>query len=262
MLYYSAKKVLFLILPKKYLLKFEQKLRYLFALCYKGKAVYCPICETDFKKFIPLHPKKEKTNYLCPNCGSAQRQRLLFLYLSAKCLILTDPIAFLHFSPRPCLVHKLKQFPGLTYITSDPVDKTMDRNFDLTAIDDLNESYDLIVCYHILEHISDDRKAMREIHRILKSSGMALFQVPYWHKQTYEDPRLKSPDKRLEAFGQKDHVRIYGYQDFIKRLTTTGFQVTPVAYAKQLGKQICTKYGLDEEEVIFVCRKSAHPSSN
>jgi predicted SAM-dependent methyltransferase len=262
MFYHKAKQILLLLIPKNILLKLENRLRRLFALPYKGDGVYCPICAMEFRKFIPLNPNKVKTNYLCPQCGSAQRQRLLYLYLSAKCLILTEPINLLHFSPRPCLINKLKQIPGLTYVTSDPTAKNMDRNHDLTDIDEGDNSYDLIVCYHILEHIIEDRKAMQEIFRILKPSGTALFQVPFWDKETYEDSALTSPEQRLKAFGQKDHVRIYGYQDFINRLSNAGFQVTPVTYAKQLGPKICTKYGLDEEEVIFVCRKNNVLSSN
>ena len=262
MIYHKTKQILFLVIPKSILFKLEKNLRRLFALFYKGDGVYCPICAMDFKKFIPLNPNKIKTNYLCPRCGSAQRHRLLYLYLSAKCLILTEPINLLHFSPRPCLVNKLKQIPGLTYITSDPTAANMDRNYDITHIDERDKSYDLIVCYHILEHIIEDHKAMRGIYRILKPSGMALFQVPFWDKETYEDAALKKPEQRLKAFRQNDHVRIYGYQDFINRLSNAGFQVTPVTYAKQLGSQICSKYGLDEEEVIFVCRKNNAASSN
>jgi SAM-dependent methyltransferase len=255
MIYHKAKQVLYLLLPKSILYKFERFLRNVFALFYKGNNVYCPICECHFKKFIPLNPNIENTNFLCPKCGSAQRQRLLWLYISGKFLILTERLTFIHFSPRSCLVNKLKSIAGLTYITSDPVDKKMDRNYDLTGIEENDARYDLAVCYHIMEHIHDDRKAMREIYRILKSTGTALLQVPYWEKETYENPAIDSPEIRRKTFGQQDHVRIYGYQDFIDRLTLTGFQVTPVKYGQQLGQQICHKYGLDQDEVIFVCRK-------
>jgi SAM-dependent methyltransferase len=256
MIYHKAKQVLFLLLPKRILYKFERFLRTVFALFYKGNKVYCPICDKTFKKFIPLNPYQEKTNFLCPKCGSAQRQRLLWLYLTAKCLILTERLTLIHFSPRPCLLNKLRSIARLTYITSDPVASHMDRNHDLTHIDENDASYDLAVCYHILEHIHQDRKAMQEVYRILKSAGIALFQVPYWQKETFEDADIDSPNLRRKTFGQQDHVRIYGYHDFIDRLQQTGFQVTPVSYAQQLGAQICNKYGLNQDEVIFVCQKA------
>jgi SAM-dependent methyltransferase len=255
MIYHKLKQILFLVFPENILYKFERLLRNIFALFYKGNQVYCPICEQHFKKFIPLNPDKEKTNLLCPKCGSAQRQRLLWLYISGKFLVLTETLSLIHFSPRPCLVHKLRSISGLTYITSDPVAGHMDRHYDLTHIDERDACYDLVVCYHILEHIRDDRKAMHEIYRILKLTGIALFQVPYHEKETYEDPGIDSSAKRREAYGQQDHLRIYGYHDFIDRLKQTGFHVTPVQYAQQLGPVICAKYGLNEDEVIFVCRK-------
>jgi SAM-dependent methyltransferase len=255
MIYHKSKQIFLFLIPKNILNKFEKQIRSLFAFCYKGSGVTCPICERDFKRFIPLNPDKEHTNHICPRCGSAQRQRLLWLYLTAECRILSDSIYFLHFSPRPCLVNKLKTVPGLTYITSDPHEKSMDRQFDLTNVKDESEIFDLIVCYHILEHIPDDRKAMQEVYRLLKPAGIALFQVPYWEDDTYEDPDIQTPDDRRKAFGQQDHVRVYGFQDFINRLSQTGFQVIPVKYGEKLGTQTCNKYVLDEKEVIFSCRK-------
>jgi len=100
-----------------------------------------------------------------------------------------------------------------------------------------------------------ERRSRKEVYRILKTKGIALFQVPYRDGETYEDPGIQSPPERRVAFGQEDHVRIYGYLDFIDRLIRTGFKVTPTRYAKQLGAQVCSKYVLDEEEVIFICRK-------
>ena len=132
----------------------------------------------------------------------------------------------------------------------------MDRQFDLTDLNEKENMYDIVVCYHILEHISQDRKAMGEIFRILKVDGIALIQVPFWDKDTYENPDVQTSEARRDSFGQSDHVRVYGFNDFINRLTQIGFIVTPIQYAKQLGKHICQKYVLNEDEYIFVCRKS------
>ena len=255
MIYHKSKQILLKALPQILLDKFEIYFRHFFALFFRGNNAYCPICEMNFKKFIPLNYQAVDTNYLCPRCGSAQRQRLLWLYLSARCLILSDHPVLLHLSPRSCLVHKLRSIRNLTYVTSDYEKKTMDRQFDLRNIQEQNDTYDIIVCYHIMEHIQEDIKAMREIYRILKPGGVALFQVPFWDKDTFENPEIRTSEDRRVAFGQGDHVRIYGYDDFTLRLSKSGFTVTPVRYAGQLGPQICRKYVLNEDEIIFACHK-------
>src|SRR4030042_630575 len=131
MTYHTLKKVLLTYIFKKSTLRYETTLRRLYALAYRGRNVYCPICDIGFRKFIPLNPEKAVTNLLCPQCGSAQRQRLLWLYLLNECGILTFPLTILHLSPRLCLIKKLKSIKGLTYYTSDLNAKNMDLARDL-----------------------------------------------------------------------------------------------------------------------------------
>lgn len=113
------------------------------------------------------------------------------------------------------------------------------------------EVFDVVLCNHVLEHIIDDKKAMAEIFRVLKIGGIAILQVPVSHKliHTYEDCSITEPEQRKKAFGQFDHVRIYG-MDYPQRLESIGFKVEKINISQQY-----PKYGLNPEEDLFVCHK-------
>ena len=126
---------------------------------------------------------------------------------------------------------------------------------DLAAAPIRAETFDAIICIHILEHIEHDRQALRELHRILKPGGWAAVSVPIrWEKKTYEDPKVVSGAEREREFGETAHVRYYGY-DFVERLEECGFQVEP-DLGKNIDQQTRDKYGLRDDEDIFLCRKA------
>ncbi len=163
------------------------------------------------------HGEKER---LCPRCGSRARTRRLFS-------LMPDDLAgkkLLHFSPPRSLDKKLKEIKGLEYVSSDYVGefKAM-KNLNIESIDEPNSSYDLVICYHVLEHIEKDQQAMSELYRILRPGGKAIIQTPFKEGAIYEDPSIESEEERLKHFGQKDHVRIYSSQGLIERLQKTGF---------------------------------------
>ena len=112
------------------------------------------------------------------------------------------------------------------------------------------------VLIHVLEHVIDDRKAMGELFRVLRPDGWAILQSPIDSQRdtTFEDPKIVSPQDRERAFGQKDHVRIYG-RDYQERLEQAGFSVTVESYAKELGADIADKYSLIEDEGVYYCAK-------
>jgi SAM-dependent methyltransferase len=119
-----------------------------------------------------------------------------------------------------------------------------------------DDQFDCVICYHVLEHIPDDQKAMRELFRVLKPGGWAILQSPidFNHDKTFEDPSIVSPDERERFFGQNDHVRIYG-RDYKDRLEKAGFVVKVDDYVQQLGDSAIKKYGLMRDEKIHFCSK-------
>jgi len=255
MLYFYFKKVIKYLIPKRLFPVIEKPLRYFFSLLYIGSNVACPVCGGNFRRFIKLDKQDPESDLLCPRCGSGRRQRLLWLFLENEVGIASGELNILHFSPLSCLVTKLKSLKNINYITSDFEDTMADRNYDITDIDEKDDSFDMVICYHVLEHVADDRKAMQELFRILKPNGCAILQVPWKGQDTFEDSDIVLPEERKEAFGQEDHVRIYSLNDFVNRLKNAGFTVELNSYAEELGANDIKKYALKKGEIIFVCHK-------
>ncbi|MDA2918280.1 class I SAM-dependent methyltransferase [Desulfobacterota bacterium AH_259_B03_O07] len=115
----------------------------------------------------------------------------------------------------------------------------------------------MILCFYVLEHVEDDRKAMKELFRVLKPGGWAILQVPIFQDRaaTFEDPSIISPEERESVFGKKDHVRIYGL-DFKDRLECSGFKVFVDNYVSTLNPEVVKRCGLDPTEKIFFCTKT------
>ena len=131
----------------------------------------------------------------------------------------------LHFSPSRSVYRLLKKNPHIDYFSTDYEDEFLaDYKYDIKQIPLKEEFFNLIICYHILEHIEDDKKAITELHRVLKSNGTCLIQTPYKEGEIYEDFSKKTPEERLNAFGQEDHVRIYSVEGLQQRLKENGFQ--------------------------------------
>ncbi len=221
----------------------------------------CPVCGTT----APFKTRKGRKHAECPTCGAYERHRLLLHYITHRDDLLQPGSSVLHFAANRGIEKQLRAREGLRYVTAD-LFAPADLELDLTAIAQPDASWDLVLCYHVLEHVDDDRKAMAELFRIVAPGGYAIVQVPLEHGRddTYEDPSITSPEGRLEAFGQEDHVRLYGAVDFERRLADAGFSVEAVDYLAQLPPEVVTRHrlGRDEpddpaDERIFVLRKPA-----
>jgi len=191
-----------------------------------------------------------------------ERHRALWLYLTRELDIYNRDWRALHFAPEPPLRRLLTRCPRLDYLTADVDPRFARAQVDITRMQFEDESFDLVLCSHVLEHVPDDGRAMREIARVLKPDGYALLQHPidYSLPATYEDSTIVSPGARLAAFGQEDHVRWYG-PDFIDRLSTAGLCVDFVRYRDEVSAQDRDRYGLgdgDEQrgDDIYVARQS------
>jgi len=144
----------------------------------------------------------------------------------------------------------------IRYISGDLNSLVADRKIDITNINFENDYFDFIICNHVLEHIADDQKAMRELFRVLRPGGEAILQVPIskYNKKTFEDFSIILPEEREKYFGQKDHVRIYG-KDYKNRLERIGFKVELYDIKNDLNIQDIKKFGLNEEEILYIGKK-------
>ncbi len=230
---------------------------------YRGDKVICPICESSFEMFAPFGWPKRK-NARCVNCGSLERHRLIYLYLKNKTGLFNseEKIRLLHFAPERFFYNIFSQKQNIDYIPCDlhpkmyHIGKAKIYKVDITNIAFDENSFDIIICTHVLEHIPDDKLAMKELYRVMKNRGWGIFQVPidYSRERTYEDFTITSPKKREKAFGQYDHVRWYG-QDYMDRLKSAGFKVTGDNYIKNFSSEDLLKYGLFSSELIYYCQK-------
>lgn len=218
---------------------------------------YCSVCRTHSEKFIDFGMVKKRSNAQCPNCGSLERHRLLWLTLE-KIIKENDKnkIDTLHLAPDACIMNELSDNPRLNYISGDLNMGKSSLIIDLNKINIRDDKFDLIICSHVLEHVPDDIKAMRELFRILRRGGVAVIMVPLRGDKTYEDFSVTTPEERTKHFGQHDHVRIYG-MDIITRLQKGGFNVE-VYPDKNIGSnaKLTLKLINAQSNIVFICKKN------
>jgi len=161
----------------------------------------------------------------------------------------------LHVAPEPAFENRLRHDIGALYITADMFDNRAMVNMDVTNIQYPDESFDVIYCSHVLEHIPDDRKAMREFYRVLKKDGWAILLVPITVERTFEDPSVVDPVERIRLFGQVDHVRCYG-RDYVNRLKEAGFEVSVTSSDDFLTNEEIVRMGITRAAGdIYYCTK-------
>ncbi len=227
-----------------------------------GSAYECSLCLFKANQFLDGGLYKKRKHAKCPICNSLERHRQLFFILKDKADF-SGSKSLLHFAPERCLMNVLQKEPLLIYKTSH-YDKNVesDYHYDIRAIDANDKTFDYIVCSHVLEHIDDDRLAMKEMRRILKEGGIAFIQVPIWPSEkhaTYENFDITDEGDRIIHFGQFDHVRIYGL-DVLQRLQQAGFsKVEVIDLCETLDEKAIQKYGLrnfgDSRDITYVCYK-------
>jgi predicted SAM-dependent methyltransferase len=223
------------------------------AFAHRGDAVQCPICGRRFSAF---GDDWNRVNAICWRCGSHERHRALWLYLQRHPELLGDAGSLLHFAPEWCLEQRLRRVPGLRYVTTDLDPAKGELALDITALSLADASFEAIICSHVLEHVPDDRAAMRELHRVLSPRGWAIVMVPLdtGRASTYEDPAIVTPGQRELAYWQHDHVRLYA-PDIADRLSAAGFKVSTERVAAQLGPELAGRHRLLEADHLFLCRR-------
>lgn len=223
---------------------------------YAGTRRQCPICGHSARRFLAygLVPRNDAR---CPSCGSLERHRFAWLYLAQRTdLFDMRPKRVLHIAPETCFAGRFAQRIGSGYITADLRPQFVAESIDLERIPHRDDSFDVVYCSHVLEHVPDDRRAMAEMRRVLKHDGWAMILVPITSEQTIEDPSITDPHERERLFGQHDHVRRYG-PDFVERLEEAGLGVTVATVSQLVGAADAERMGLTASAGdIFHCHRT------
>jgi SAM-dependent methyltransferase len=169
---------------------------------------------------------------------------------------LSQPHQLLHIAPEQCFYKKFKSLPNLKYVTADLESPLAEIKMDIQAMPFEDNAFDVVLFNHVLEHIPDDKKAMREILRVMKPGGWAILQVPMkaGATTTFEDASITDRKERAIHFGQYDHLRLYG-KDYGTVLASQGFEVEKVNIQEQIGPELTHKYRFMEGELLYIGRK-------
>ncbi|MEO1098408.1 MAG: methyltransferase domain-containing protein [Bacteroidota bacterium] len=243
--------------PRKYIQLVNGPVLRVIGFFLQGNKYTCPVINKSYRKFLPYGRINPRPNALCPGSLSLERHRLLWLFLKAKTPFFENPIHFLHIAPEQCFMKTFERIHGDGYITADLESPLAKVKMDVHQIPFDENTFDAVMCNHVMEHVEDDIKAMREIYRVLKPGGWAIMQVPFFHpldEATFEDKSITDPREREKVYGQDDHVRLYG-KDYPKRIRKAGFTVTEDTFANSLTDQEIVRYALPRDEIIYFCEK-------
>ena len=227
----------------------------------------CDICESKVKGFLPGGSKDKffekwhiigggfRKNYICPVCGSIDRERWLKYVLDHE-KILEKGGRLLHFAPEESIAQLVKMHAEkIDYYSCDIVPSRAMHCMDITNLLFCDSMFDIVICNHVLEHIMDEKKAVEEIKRVMKNDGLFIFSFPICtDKMSFEDESITNPDDRMAYFGQEDHVRLYG-NDFKERFEGYGLDVSVLTPHQQMDDDEIEKYGLIKDDIIMIARK-------
>jgi SAM-dependent methyltransferase len=243
-------------IPRPLLIRASYFIRPVIAFSLRGSKYTDPIDGKSFRKFLPYGYEQQRENVLSPSTLSLERHRLLWLYLKNETGLFTEKIKLLHFAPEQAFHKLFKKMENLEYTTTDLNSPLADVKADIRNLPFKDNSFNFILCNHVLEHIPDDTQAMQELYRVLAPGGTAILQIPQDLSRavTFEDNSITSRKERAKIFGQYDHVRVYG-RDYFDKLRSIGFKVQEVAYTNSLDPSEIDKYRLAKGEIIPVCTK-------
>ena len=249
-------KLILKIFPRTFLIKFSFIFQPLLDILLSGDKFTDPIDGKSFRKFLSYGYNKLRKNALSPSTLSLERHRLLWLYLKNETVLFEKKIKLLHFAPEQAFYKRFKKLRNIQYDTIDINSPLAKIKADICDLPIKENTYDFILCNHVLEHVLDDNKAMSELYRVLKKGGTGIFQVPIDMKRekTFQDDSITDKLERNKIFGQYDHVRVYG-KDYFKKLEDTGFKVQQIDYSKKFSDKEILKFSIIRGEIIPVCTK-------
>lgn len=245
-------------IPRPWLIKASYLVKPIIAFYLKGDTYTDPIDGNSFRKFLPYGYSKQRKNALSPSTLSLERHRLMWLFLKNETLFFTSSkkIKTLHIAPEQCFLKIFKKQKNLDYVTSDLESPIADVKADICNLPFKDDSFDVVFCNHVLEHIPDDKKAMQELFRVLKKGGFGVFQIPQdmSRENTFEDASITDKEERTKIFGQYDHVRVYG-RDYFNKLRSVGFKVDEFDYTQRITPEELERFCLMKNEILPVCYK-------
>ena len=243
-------------IPRPYLIKLSYLIKPILNIYYSGTKFQDPIDNKKFRKMLSYGYSKQRKNALSPSTLSLERHRLMWLYLKNETDFFTVQKKVLHIAPEQCFINRFKELKNLDYTTVDLHSPIVDIKANVLNLPFKDNLFDVVFCNHVLEHIENDKKAMKELYRVLKPNGFGIFQVPQDLnlEKTYEDFSITSAKERAKHFGQYDHVRVYG-KDYFDKLRSVGFKVNEINYTKEISPNLVEKYCLTKGEVLPICYK-------
>ena len=267
-------------IPRPILIRLSIVVRPILAFMLKGNTFTDPIDGKSFRMFLPYGYGNQRNNVLSPSTLSLERHRLLWLYLQnetdffqseldsdspvtqnkriklRKDAETSSALKVLHFAPEQEFYKRFKKQTNIDYTTTDLFSPLADIKADICNLPFEDNTYDILFCNHVLEHIPDDTKAMQELYRVLKPGGMGIFQIPQdlSRATTFSDNTIIDQKERAKIFGQYDHVRVYG-RDYFDKLRSIGFNVIEEDYTNKISSELVEKYCLAKGEIIPICFK-------
>ena len=245
-------------IPRPWLIKASYIVRPVISWYLRGDKFTDPIDGRSFRKFLPYGYGKQRENALSPSTLSLERHRLMWLFLKDNTNFFTaaKKLKVLHIAPEQCFLDIFRKQQNLNYITSDLESPIADVKADICDLPFKENEFDVVFCNHVLEHISNDTKAMQELYRVLKPGGFGIFQIPQDLSKaiTFTDNTITDRKERAKLFGQYDHVRVYG-RDYFDKLRSIGFKVDEVDYTKKITLEKIEEFCLMQNEILPVCYK-------
>lgn len=226
-------------------------------LFYMGNKVECPICNHHYRIFLPYGRINPRSNALCPHCQSLERHRLIWLYLQEKTDFFSRQKDVLHIAPEACFMKRFEKQHSQKYITADLESPLAKVKMDIHEMPFQDNSFDVVLCNHVLEHVESDITALKEIQRVLRPGGYAILQVPFFSpipEVTIEDTSVTDPREKERLFGQDDHVRKFG-KDYPQRIEAGGLLAEASDFAKSLGTDRCIHFGITRDEILYIGHK-------
>lgn len=244
------------LIPRHYLQHVSHFFLRILSLFMRGDNFEDPINNKTYARLLPYGRLRPRENALAPDSMSLERHRLMWLFIKKRTNLFKDQLRFLHIAPEYCFINIFKSMKNLDYTTADLVSPWADIKMDVHHIPFKDNSFDVIICNHVLEHVNDDKKAMKEFFRVMKPGGWGIFQVPIDtnSKDTKEDSSITNPKERERLYWQADHVRLFGL-DYGKRLEKAGFKVTEDDFINTLDPSLINRYALPKGEIIYFCEK-------
>lgn len=246
------------IVPEKTRLTIRRCFNKAGSLFYLGNTYSCNLCGKSFQRFKPKGNWDIRLNAECPYCGSVERTRLLLFYLERETDLFTKENYLLQIAPHWQLRKIFRQSKNIHYVNGDLNPACADEQMDVTAIPYPDNTFDYVICSHVLGHVPNEALGIRELRRVLKPTGTALIlTLVNWNSPTtYESDANQTPEQRLKAYSEPDLVRLHG-ADFADRLRKEGFTVEPIDYTRTMSEEENRHYSLGnkDREIIFCCKK-------